>query len=1392
MLSHLSRFDVDNDISRQAVEESELGGTNDPLDPSSELASERERELIEESGNSWLRQASKSKVRSRATQSKDDPEERPSVTNAIQEDENKPEQPSTAMYLKPTTMRGLPLSSLTPSPVTRGFYVTKSDNDPSSSTRMESFASSYAPIEQQTETTSISGVSTTDEVTTVAHNDQSDVESSTIDDHANDIVNNEDEDTREAKFTTFDFSEVSSEDFSSVENTADYEELEATVNPIDSAALKRGKSLRGFGRGATSFPDAPVVSPTTPTRRAIALAVSRYNELTTPLWTGKRIVTKKRIRTTISPIKDAIRRTEDGFLRNTASIFRKGSVTIPLTLITTQRSPTIPTTTIAPERARSLDTSDFTAETEDPRSRTTTEATITLTTDSSVAESDPWIVNTSGDLVSRITEDPATLTTPASTNVMDDSSTITTTFAVDETTFANANYTVVAANPTTIASDSTMITAGETLAPTTTDYRTISTRAGTQAMETDSTNTGLESTTSMITDRSATTDTPAIGITDPIITTYKPAIESVTIESAPTNHPTSTIPETTSVHEVASDFEPTTAIETASTGTEDISTVANYFANTTPMTIQEEHSTRTVPETSTSWTIPPTEIVSATVPISAIASYSANTIPTVIQEEHSTTTVPETTTWATPIEIVNATAFISTVANYSANTIPTTIQEEHSTTTVPETTTWTTPNEVVSATTSMTDTDSMTTMTDVIITTESAATIIPMTTDLVNTATESVSVAFTVSSVTTADSSWITTDSESSLETSSESPVTSAEPISTNPTAAVIPMTESSTISFAAPMVRDVDVDVQVPDVTEIKQSAHTTEIPTTYETSPRSTATTISIPKSLAGTDSGTSTATSSTASFTQVETTATRTTTRTSSTLVPIESTVLSSIPATFRESVATSVTFGTTARNTYETSSVRTMREEPTKPELKTISEETAARPAQNRTRGRTRSELAAIGHEFGRRTSGRIVVHRRVINRPSNEDVEMPTTRRPTRQHPRRRVTVYRGQPRRPIYTPSSRVVQENRRRKVVQKRLRSGSEITSDTVRSDENVVDVRNSTREHVSHDRVEDTRRRTKVVLKRVREKVEKEETSASPAAETMILGESSNLTKDAAIRAYREDIIAGRRRKIVLKRIKPQPEGNFNEEASRDTSSADISSPRRSQNVLHTSGNLDKTEKMRRKTRVVLKRLKSKPEERNSTTRRTRVDPDFSEKNISHTLPTNLRTGNSLPDEENTRRRMRVVLKRIKPVSKESNATEEANADRDVTTENLQDDFSSGARTGKSLFGERTSRRTRVVLKSVRPKPERENAASEDPDSTDDDLQGNFSSNLYVSDNPPDGEEKTTRSVPAEEEATTSEQPVEPRTTETPSVRVEEDTDRPSHEVSAVLKPESLDFPP
>jgi len=92
-------------------------------------------------------------------------------------------------------MRGIPLASLIPSPVMRGFYVTKSENDVSSSilanNSMTSYTTTDTPVEQQTETTLISDISTTDKTITVAHNGQIESRPDTPNDKVNDIMIND-------------------------------------------------------------------------------------------------------------------------------------------------------------------------------------------------------------------------------------------------------------------------------------------------------------------------------------------------------------------------------------------------------------------------------------------------------------------------------------------------------------------------------------------------------------------------------------------------------------------------------------------------------------------------------------------------------------------------------------------------------------------------------------------------------------------------------------------------------------------------------------------------------------------------------------------------------------------------------------------------------------------------------------------------------------------------------------------------------------------------------------------------------------------------------------------------------------------------------------------------
>lgn len=155
-----------------------------------------------------------------------------------------------------------------------------------------------------------------------------------------------------------------------------------------------------------------------------------------------------------------------------------------------------------------------------------------------------------------------------------------------------------------------------------------------------------------------------------------------------------------------------------------------------------------------------------------------------------------------------------------------------------------------------------------------------------------------------------------------------------------------------------------------------------------------------------------------------------------------------------------------------------------------------------------------------------------------------------------------------------------------------------------------------------------------------------------------------------------------------------------------------------------------------------------------------------------------------------MKVVLKSVrrKP-EKEDFVAEETGTDTESKTEDLQGDFSSKLYANDNLPDEDTmERRMTVVLKEISPKSKgRETTieeTSESPASVDDSLRGDLSSNLHADDDL-FGENRTMASKSEEGQATT-EQPIEHgaglHATET-SVRVEENTDRPSNEVSVTL---------
>ncbi|CAL1684975.1 unnamed protein product [Lasius platythorax] len=1413
VLSHLLRNDVDNDISRQNVKESFVRGTNEPPGDEREQSA---RDIIgEETGDSWLRQASESKVRSRTPKRTDVTlEESALVTNAVvQEDEDGRKTPSTSMYLRPTTMRGIPLVSLTSSPLTRGFYITRSENDLPSSTLAEDSTSPYttidSSIERQTETALIPDlISTTDETVTVTRNDQNEIELDTFNDNVNDIIKSKGVDNREEK------SEERSENSDSTENPSTYTESD-TIS-VGRSASKRGKLLRNFDYNTTPLSN---VSPTSSTKRRIALALSRYNEASIPLWTGKRIVARKQNRTTVSLIEEAGRRIDESASpRITTSILKNASVTSEIPSTLTSAIPTIPLivseSTTSPELldvygdlAYSTDGST----TEDSKDRTNAEAAITLTNSvitttpsiskiaSMTNDSTATIISTISDDSTSVTAMPSTanesiITTTSSSTVAvakapvvaSDQATITTESAtksagIEFPGFMTANYSAAAVPTHAIANDSVITPATTSIgveitspiANYSTDFAniiipaTISVEVKVTSAITNYSVTAIPTNTNAIVTDSAVTTAPVITISAGIEATSTTADSVVAIPSSPA----------TSTREIAVDPTIITTSATTSTEVETISTITNHPAFIVPATTM----------------IPATDISSSTI----ISSTNA--------------TVPATTSNLADADTVTVTNMLITT------TIPTTVA-------IP----------TISDSNVITSTD--------------------------------VNVASTFAIT---DASTTTSRPRTSFAISSNDFVTSVDTTSTS-SAVPTTLTIESTTTHFNPNVFNISNNSEVSAVTATAASIQTTEIPTTFETSPIFTSTAIS--RSLPSTNS----AMLSTTAFSDRMSENSSMITQTPSTLFSIVTPVtniatVEKSTAIYDESIATNAIIQTTG--IYEPSSVQTTSEESTTPRVKIVSEEGASRTIQRR-----KDQTSKLDDRFDQKSS-----RRRVVNRTNNW-IGRPVGQQTVNQRPLHRVTLYRGRPRRPPgYT--SRVIEENRRRRITQKRARVNFEPISSTVKPDENIVVAQNITEDHVAYNRARNVRRRMRIVSKKVRERVEEEETTTLQA--TTLPFQSSTAANNETETLHRENGNNEKKRKVVLRRIKSQSQENLaTNETSADSDSVNKNLSSNFQSDLRMSKNLFKQENKRERMRVVLKSIRPKSEEKNpieearanpdfidknfqgnfsrnfhanknfsdgSTGRRMRVllksvrpkskennstveetSTDIIDENLQNNLSNNLSTSQNLADEKKTRRRMRIVLKKVRPKFEEEEAkTEEASADSNSTDESLRGAFSNILRRGKNfLVDHKTRRRMRVLLKSIKPKSEKRNSTVEetsaDSDSTDKDLRGSFSSNfhtnvnlfdeeetrrsmkstseekdsiaeetnahsdfadkdfssnLHVDDNLPDREKMMTQFKHGKKETTIEqlEDPEELQTTET-LVLVEEDTDQPSLEVNSL----------
>lgn len=1328
---------MDNDISQQNVEEISFQKTNESQGGEREQTT---RDTIEEeTGNSWLRQASENKVRSRTPKRADVTlEEQALVTNIpiIQEDEDRQKKYSISMYLKPTTIRGIPLVSLTSSPVTRGFYVTRSEEDSPSSTLAIDFTSPYTTIdsfiERQTETALIPDISTTDETVThnnqnkpglddningivtdkiVTRNDQNELELNTFD-NVNDIKNKSVDD-RDEKFSTFDSLMISSENSDSAENPLTYTEPDMITIPVSRPTSKRGKSLRNFDYNTTPLADVP----TTSTRRKIAIAVSKYKETSIPLWTGRRIVTRKRNRTAVSSIKEAERRIDETSLYTAKSIFKSASATseIPSTLTSAKRKlaaistvPTIPLivseSTISPEILDDYSdlvySTDGSTVTEDSIDRTTAETTITVA--NSIITATPPItkiasVTNNSTVISTISDDFTSVTAMSST-------------ANESIIMTTSSSIVAVAKAPTVASDQATITT-----------------------------------------KSAEIEIPV---------------------SMTTNYSIAAVPTTANMHAIANDSVITSTI--TSSGVEITSPIANYSTDFANMIIPATISDR-VEITSTITNYSDIAIPINTSTNAIVTDSAVTTVPTIITGIETTTVAIPTATNKQEISIdptitaaTTSTKVETTIINNLAFVIP-------AATMIPVTTTSpsiiSSTNATIPATSNLTDADTVI-VTDMLTTTIPTTVVIPTISNVITSANANVPSTFAIT-----DTSTITSLPKTNSVILSKDSVTSTDETSLSSTVPTTLMIESTTAYFNS-NVFNISSDSEISAVTATPKFIQTTEIPTTLETSPIFTSTVDS--RSLPSTNP----ALLSTTAFSDQtsENSATSMITQTPSTLFSIVTPVTnkatvekSSLSATYNESIATNTMIQITG--IYEPSSIQTTsKESVVTPKMKTVSEEIASTTIQSRKQDQTLKPDDQVGQKTSRR---------RVVNRTNNW-IGKPVVQQTINQHPLHRVTQYRGRPQRPPgYT--SRVVEENRRRRIVLRRMRVNFKPISSTIRPADNIVVVQNITEDHVAYNRTRNVRKRMRIVSKRVRERVEEEETTTLQETTLLFQSSTDNENKTHNEKVNRENGNVEKEREDV-KEIKSQSQENLvTNKTSADLNSVNENLSSNFQSNLRMSKNLSDQENKRKRMRVVLKDIRPKSEKKNPieearedsdsvdknfqgsfstnfyansnfsnkvrTGRRMRIllksvrptsiknnsmieetNADIIKKNLQNNLSNNLSTSKNFSDEKKTRRRMRIALKRVRPKFEEEKAkTEEISVHSNSTNESLRDVFLNNPKNGTNFsVKHKDRRRMRVVLKSIKPKSEEKNSTTKetdsDSDSTDTDLQGSFSNNFHT----------------------------------------------------------------
>jgi len=1279
VLSHLPRNDVDNDISQGNVDVTSRDIEKDLARSSKSRVEEIEEDPQREA---WLQRVSESlEAKSPSSNGEDGRialEQRTLLADAIEEDDGSEQRRSSTRRatIYPTTMRGIPLARLISSSqlMTRGFYVTRSENDlstaPTAPIPANDSTTYRSDTFERTETTLISDVSTTangDDIVNARGNGRRD----SID--ANSI---------EEDFFLSSLSGLSSKVSNDAENLSDYGEID-TVTTLARSAAKRGKSLRNFDKffDKAAPPRSVIPSSTTPTRRKIALAVNRYNDATVPLWTGKRIVARKRNRSTLPPIEQvAITRTEGDFREafGTSAASSTPISTTPELSETTAAWLTTPAiaskyTDVLSEASNILeDSAHFIDRTlEDSEKRT--EATIgpTNPTDPIFPIPKP-IASTATSVVTHGLSTP-TADDPA---VVDASATVTTSpavIAVADAFAATSDTVTMTTSFATEIEDAEI----ETTKPQIVRYSSAIT---------------LPAITAKMNSIATTVSTAAsLESRVPTIANYSPMIVN------PRN--------VDSYESAIEDSAIGTTLESTSTTIETTHAITNYPSIVTPTIRANAHTPTTTPAMDGSPLTATVASITDTRDTDAIASATTRDLVINVNSDATTDTTANTVTPATVIDATTTDPNVTAITDANVSLAITPASVDASTTV--------TVTQVDPATFEPPATRASLTVSDEISSTEN-------TWAISSDATLELSSVFDIddervnddgSSVSTTAESIGITELDTVFETSrtwrtspvttviSRSPSEHPETSTINVTTDSFPIQTNDRLATSMPDAQTRPILLSIPITDSSTTDSSTTDDPL------------IAIPYTVIP---------STTSRLDSVQTTNRKAT-------LPETNEVNRGLEEASASTVAQDSQTDSQVRNRKvtnidnETDSLQTAKEERTKASIAV--DKTASKNAQNRAANQTESNETEHETENDRAFAQKFASGRRVLNRANNW-IGRPLAQRPIDRYPRRRVTVHRhrGRSRRPSeYISSSKVIEdESHGGRIARKRLRVKT--ISGTVRPD-NISEERIVHRQNGTRNGTTNATRRMRVVVKRIKEKLTEENASVSSVQGTTVLYESStnNETRLQPRRRQNEDIERARQVASKRSRSRSGKESTTNGGiGATDSDSTDQTLPNGSRSDLR----LDKTFiperiKTRGGMRLVLKSVRRKSEERDvATTERATADSDHADNGLrSESLSNDSYVRDNLSGKENaTRKRVRVVLKSVRPRFETRDVTiEQPNTNFRLHPTDAHLTRDDNFRTSENLEDEKegkTRGRTRIVLKRVKPKFKEEKRIIEEID--------------------------------------------------------------------------------